>query len=102
MCAGGLGRCVELMGVFSSAHVQRAAATVCARLAFADSTVCEALLGADVTGMLLQHIKAPDTTLQAFEDSARIVTAICRHDGLVRFHAHLCMVSMRVFEQDLL
>lgn len=81
--ADGIGLCVELMGCFSPAPVQRAAARVCNQIAAAGASACEMLLAADVSSMIEQHVKHPSTTFPMFESQAGIIAGIARHPGLV-------------------
>lgn len=85
MCcfADGVGLCVELMGCFSPAEVQRSAANVCAQIACSSPRACEVLLRADVGSMIQQHVMKAETTLCMFEDALHVVAAIARHPGLV-------------------
>jgi hypothetical protein len=83
-CADGASQCVELMGCFSAAEVQQAAAGVCIALAQTGQDAAIALLDGDVGSMLQQHIKQPDTTLVMFENAARIVSAVVSTAGAVR------------------
>lgn len=84
LCAAdGIGLCVELMGCFSSAPVQRAAARVCNQIAAAGAGACEMLLAADVCSMIEQHVKHPSTTFPMFESQAGIIAGIATHNGLV-------------------
>lgn len=82
-CADGIGLCVELMGCFSPAPVQRAAARVCNQIAAAGASACEMLLAADVSSMIEQHVKHPSTTFPMFESQAGIIAGITSHPGLV-------------------
>jgi len=82
--ADGIGLCVELMGCFSPAAVQRAAARVCNQIAQAGAGACEMLLAADVCSMIEQHVKHPSTTFPMFESQAGIIAGIASHNGLVR------------------
>lgn len=85
LCADGVGLCVELMGCFSPAEVQRSAANVCTLIACSSPRACEVLLRADVGSMIEQHVKKPETTLSMFEDALHVVAAIAGHPGMVCF-----------------
>jgi hypothetical protein len=83
LLADGVALCVELMGCFSPAQVQRSAANVCAQIAASSPEACEVLLQSDVGSMIEQHIKRPETTLCMFENALNVVAAIARNPGLV-------------------
>lgn len=82
---------MELMGCFSAADVQCAAAQVCVALAQTGQDACTALLDADVGSMLQMHIKQTETSLTMFEHAAQIVSALASSAGQARHRvlAHL-------------
>ena len=74
---------MDLMGCFSAAEVQMAAARVCIALAKTGENAAIALIDGDVGSMLQQHIKQPDTTLAMFENAALLTSVVVSSAGQV-------------------